>query len=366
LAEVRGRLTELLEDPAPPVRAAAAQALLPDDDGRHPRELLLAHAFIGHQPPDWKAVLSLGPAARPALEVAARSDDPVIRREAVQMLGFFDRAVVPSAARAPQGLRRLRRLSRLFRRRKNSGPKILILTPIKDAADCISSYRDGLLQLTYPHHLISIGLLESDSADTTFRDFQGLLPALRREFRRADLWKKDFGYRLPPGRPRWAEEVQFARRTVISKSRNHLLSHALDDEDWVLWLDVDVIEYPGDIVEQLLATGKDLVHPNCVKVFGGPSFDRNAWRDQGRFHLDDLRTEGALVELDAVGGTMLLVRADVHRDGLIFPPYPYGRPNSRSRPDTPELDTEGLGLMAQDMGYQCWGMPHLEIRHRNK
>ena len=63
---------------------------------------------------------------------------------------------------------------------------------------------------------------------------------------------------------------------------------------------------------------------------------------------------------------MLLVRADLHRDGLIFPPYPYGRANPRIRPDKPELETEGFGLMAQDMGYQCWGMPYLEIRHRDR
>lgn len=29
-----------------------------------------------------------------------------------------------------------------------------------------------------------------------------------------------------------------------------------------------------------------------------------------------------LVELDAIGGVMILLRADLHRDGLIFPPYP--------------------------------------------
>jgi hypothetical protein len=256
--------------------------------------------------------------------------------------------------------------SLVFRRPKKLRPKILILTPVKDAADCVLRYGELLLQLTYPHDLISIGLLESDSADATFRDFKKVLPVLGKEFRRARLWKKDFGYRMPSWLPRWTQEIQFARRTVLAKSRNHLLFHALDDEDWVLWLDVDVIEYPGDILEQLLATGKDIVHPHCVYSFGGPTFDRNAWRDHGRLHLDDLRAEGALVELDTVGGTMLLVRADLHRDGLIFPPFPYGRPNSRIRADTPELETEGLGLMAQDMGYKCWGMPNLEIRHRNR
>ncbi|HEV3334612.1 MAG TPA: hypothetical protein VG096_26675 [Bryobacteraceae bacterium] len=73
--------------------------------------------------------------------------------------------------------------------------------------------------------------------------------------------------------------------------------------------------------------------------------------------MDDLRAQGALVGLGAVGGTLLLVRADLHREGLIFPPYPYGRLNPRIRPDTPELETEGLGLMALDMGYQCWSSP---------
>jgi hypothetical protein len=61
---------------------------------------------------------------------------------------------------------------------------------------------------------------------------------------------------------------------------------------------------------------------------------------------------------------MLLVRADLHRDGLIFPATPYGIANPHVRSDHGHLETEGLGLMARDMGYRCWGMPNLEIRHR--
>ena len=127
-------------------------------------------------------------------------------------------------------------------------------------------------------------------------------------------------------------------------------------------MDVDVIEYPEDILERLLAVGKDILQPHCVVDYGGPTFDRNAWRDQARLHMDRMRDEGDLVELHAVGGTMLLVRADLHREGLIFPPWPYGKASSLSR-DRGEIETEGLGIMARDMGYRCWGMPNLEIRH---
>ena len=87
--------------------------------------------------------------------------------------------------------------------------------------------------------------------------------------------------------------------------------------------------------------------------------------EKGKVLLEDinLRSEGALVELDAVGGTVLLVRADLHRDGLVFPPVPYGRHNPRVRSGLGELETEGLGILAREMGHIPWGMPHLEVRH---
>jgi hypothetical protein len=271
--------------------------------------------------------------------------------------------------RLPRGLNPAQRRDRATA----DGDTVLILTPVKDAADGIEGYCKRLCALTYPHALISLGFLESDSADTTLQDLRRRLPIFRSTFRRVGLWKRDFGYRIPPGIPRWAEPIQMQRRTVLAKSRNHLLFHALDDEDWVLWLDVDVITYPPDIIERLLATGRDIVQPHCVLEYGGATFDRNGWRDQGRYHLDDLRDEGDLVELDAVGGTILLVRADLHRDGLVFPAFLYGLENPRIRKVRGEsdkvrgeLETEGLGIMAHDMGYRCWGMPHLEVIHRRR
>src|SRR5439155_23477252 len=167
-------------------------------------------------------------------------------------------------------------------------------------------------RLSYPQHLISLGLLDSDSVDGTFDHLQRRVADLRRRFRRVGLWKKDFNYRLPQGLHRGAGPIQIERRSVLARSRNHLLFHALDDEDWVLWLDVDVVEYPPDLIEKLLATGKHIVHPHCVLERGGKTFDTNAWRDRGKVHMDALRGQGDLVRLDAVGGTMLLVKADIH------------------------------------------------------
>ncbi len=270
--------------------------------------------------------------------------------------------------------------------------KILILTPVKDAEKILDIYFANLSKLQFPHKNISLGFLESDSRDNTYSMLKEKLPELEKDFRKVGLWKKDFGFQISKGTPRWASKIQYQRRAVLARSRNNLLFRALDDEDWVLWLDVDVIEYQADIIQHLLATGKEIVHPNCVLEYGGRSYDQNAWRDRKKYHLDDLRGEGDLVRLHSVGGTMLLVKSELHRDGLIFPPFLYGR-KSKLIPRTNfflankkdmviesgkiiqkfingeyqgEMETEGFGIMAYDMGYECWGMPNLEIRHKDE
>jgi len=247
--------------------------------------------------------------------------------------------------------------------------KVLILTPMKSASRYLDRYFENLEGLSYPAACLSLGILEGDSDDDTFAQVEGRLANVCRSFARKSLFRKDFGLRLPPGVPRYSAVYQIPRRTVLSRARNHLMFRAMRDEDWVLWLDVDVIEYPSDILQTLIGLDRDIVQPHCVTEYGGKTFDLNAWCDGGRKHMDDLRGQG-MVRLESVGGTMLLVRADRHRDGLVFPPFFYGARSRWIRDRHPlrgiaagEIETEGLGTMAKDMGLECWGLPDLEIRH---
>ncbi len=394
-------LRRLLEDSSHQVRGAAAWALMTScraeigRDGLPDVEELEAYRLIGTSVPDWESIAKLGNKAGSALRAALRGDDPVMRREAAILIEGLSRSrqLAPEAVpgdddMAPPatppghpvalgtsttvaGTRaRIARLVTRARARSHAKdnhlatPKVLILTPVKDAVDSIPTYSRLLRSLTYPHRHLSLGLLESDSRDGTFEALQQALPPLRRELARIGLWKHDFGYQIPAGLHRGNPLIQQERRRVLALSRNQLLSRALADEEWVLWLDVDVIAYPSDIIERLLATGKNIVQPHCVLDYGGPTFDQNGWRDRGHTHLDDLRGDGDIVPLDTVGGTMLLVRADLHRNGLIFPPIPYRPGHPKARRGEGELETEGLGILAADMGEICWGMPRLEILHR--
>lgn len=252
-------------------------------------------------------------------------------------------------------------------------PSILILTPVKDAERFLPRFWENLSILTYPHDRISLAFLESDSSDGTAAAIDRRLPRLRTEFARAELFKHDYGYQTPV--PRWEASQQFRRRSVLAKSRNYLLSRALKDEEWALWIDVDLASWPPDVIERLLATGEDIVVPNCLQEGTGKTFDYNTFKlkpgaeqldwslylldgillpphGYGRYYRSDLRQyEG--VEIDAVGATMLLIRADLHREGLVFPTYSHKY----------HIETEGLAVMARDMGYRCWGLPSLEIFH---
>jgi glycosyltransferase involved in cell wall biosynthesis len=249
-------------------------------------------------------------------------------------------------------------------------PRVLILTPVKGAERHLPRYVELIERLDWPREQLSVALLEGDSTDGTHAAAESLLPRLRERTRRAELFRRDFGFNIPPGVPRWAWAFQQMRRAVLARARNHLLFRALDDEDWVLWIDVDVIDYPPDVLKQLLATGYEIVVPNCVKKPGGRTFDKNNWAAEGTVTLSDRRGNGPM-RLDAVGGTMLLIRADLHRDGLVFPAFPYGVASTHIRTRHPvwgkgEIETEGLGAMAADMGIQCWGLPDLEIIHANE
>ncbi|MBN1148032.1 MAG: glycosyltransferase [Anaerolineales bacterium] len=252
-------------------------------------------------------------------------------------------------------------------------PGILILIPVKDAVHYLPGFWERLRALRYPRQRISLAFLESDSVDGTYGFIRENLPRLRDEFARVELVKRDYAYRS--SLPRWEPSEQRRRRSILARSRNYLLARALRDEDWVLWIDVDVARWPQDVIERLLAAGKQIVVPHCLGERSRETFDLNTFKLEagaekidwspyvidgilqppkglGRLYLSDLRQHD-LVEVDAVGSAMLLVKADLHREGLVFPAFPYKL----------HIESEGLACMAREMGYCCWGLPNLEIFH---
>ncbi|HXU83986.1 MAG TPA: glycosyltransferase family 2 protein, partial [Polyangia bacterium] len=252
-------------------------------------------------------------------------------------------------------------------------PRVLVLTPMKDAAAHLDRYLELLSRLDWPRDHLALGILESDSRDDTLALLGQRRPWLEARFSRMEMWKEDFGFH--PAVPRWDPSIQRQRRSILARSRNRLLAHALDPAAaWVLWLDADLADLPADLIQRLLAPGKDVTVPHVVSAGTGETFDLNTWRLRpgsppdwrphiidgllqpprglGRQYLGELGAE-PIVEVDAVGGCALLVRADLHRAGVDFPESPVEG----------LIETEGLAVLARRHGSACYGLPQLTVVH---
>ncbi|XP_064613254.1 uncharacterized protein LOC135477034 [Liolophura sinensis] len=259
--------------------------------------------------------------------------------------------------------------------------KVLVLTPVHNAADHLEHFSEILMTLTYPRPLLSLALGEDSSTDETMPAAVAIHEKLSQRFRRVSIIRLNLSGQLHGNvRTKHDEGVQYSRRTHLARARNMLLKSALSDEKWVLWIDSDVKVIPSNLVEQLLSAEKDVVVPLCVR--NDPYhhikkvYDKNTWREtetslrqqrespadklflegygpSNRIYLNSLRPEGRVVPLDGVGACSLLVRADCHREGLIFPDFIYDH----------HVETEGLAKMARDKGYGVFGMPFVEVVH---
>ena len=155
---------------------------------------------------------------------------------------------------------------------------------------------------------------------------------------------------------------------------------------WVLWLDSDIIETPPTLIQDLAAHDKPVIVPNCFQRYQNEegqgdvrAYDYNSWQDSPQalemakkmgaeeilvegYHevatyrtlmskiadVSSTRDQKKIISLDGVGGTALMVKAEVHRDGAMFPPFPFYH----------LIETEGFAKMARRLGWSCWGLPN--------
>ncbi|GAB5590557.1 hypothetical protein Unana1_05457 [Umbelopsis nana] len=266
---------------------------------------------------------------------------------------------------------------------------VLILTPLKNAEPYLPRYFELIEAMTYPKDLISMAFLVSDTTDNTIdnlKEYANSRAGSNDTYHSINIYEKDFNFVMPEG-DRHQFEVQAMRRKFMARSRNYLLTAGLkNDHVWVLWLDVDVVEYPSTVLDDLISLDVDVVVPNCLLKTDDGSFwgyDKNNWQetedsinmqkeleeevvlvegyeelDTHRIYLTDFPTHGDklhTIPLDGVGATFTLVKAQVHREGANFPAFTFQH----------EVETEGFAKMAKALGYGVFGLPAYLIYHIN-
>ncbi|KAI9759525.1 MAG: NAD(+) kinase [Chaenotheca gracillima] len=277
---------------------------------------------------------------------------------------------------------------------------VLILTPL---ARFYPGYWENLLRLSYPHELIALGFIipKTREGNAATAALQAAIAKTqsgpeKKRFASISILRQDFD---PPiasqnEAERHKLENQKARRASMSRARNSLLFTTLGPmTSWVLWLDADIIETPPSLIQDLAWHDKPIIVPNCYQRYTDATtkqaatrpYDYNSWQDSApakelanRLSNDDIIIEGyaemptwrtlmahlanangnpqEVMQLDGVGGTALLVKAEVHRDGAMFPPFPFYH----------LIETEGFAKMAKRLGWGSWGLPNYFVYHFNE
>ena len=149
--------------------------------------------------------------------------------------------------------------------------RVLILTPLRDAATFLPKYFDLLSELTYPHHLIDLAFLVGDSQDDTLAVLAAELARIQKQtdtlstpFNSALIVEKDFGIITSQTvEERHAFAAQAPRRINMARARNYLLATALKPEhSWVYWRDSDIVDSPKKIIEDFVAHDRDIIVPS--------------------------------------------------------------------------------------------------------
>ena len=269
---------------------------------------------------------------------------------------------------------------------------ILILTPL---ARFYQEYWDNVQRLSYPHHLISFGFITPKNKDGNAAT-AALQEAVQKtqtgpesnRFASVTILRQDFEVPIAQDEAtRHKLENQKARRAAMSKARNSLLFTTMGPSTaWVLWLDSDIVETPSTLIQDLASHDKPIIVPNCMQRYineeGQPDvrpYDFNTWQDSSSAQelaksmgpddiilegyaematyrtlmskvadMDQSRDQRRIMQVDGVGGTALMVKAEVHRDGAMFPPFPFYH----------LIETEGFAKMARRLGWSCWGLPN--------
>jgi mannan polymerase II complex ANP1 subunit len=132
--------------------------------------------------------------------------------------------------------------------------RILICVPLRDASPILPLFFSHMRNLTYPHELIDLAFLVSDSTDPTLQTLLHHLAILQQSnlrFNQALVFEKDFGQGVGQGfSDRHGFDAQGPRRKVMARARNWLLSTGLTaGYSWVYWRDADVKTAPATILE---------------------------------------------------------------------------------------------------------------------
>ena len=188
-------------------------------------------------------------------------------------------------------------------------------------------------------------------------------------------------YTSIPRAGRHSKAFQMVRRANIALLRNQLQSRILHDERHIIWIDSDIKYLSPNIIQTMIHHSETKFDASVITALCNtsywPDYDKNAFqgsrpppashRSADRSIADEeagakpkyvgelvASTDDELIPLDAVGGTILYIRASLIHQGLSFAPY-YVVGTRWGRDGWDGIETQSLCYTANYLtGGGCW------------
>lgn len=275
--------------------------------------------------------------------------------------------------------------------------EVLLLTPM---SRFVADYWVNINKLTYDHSLITLGFIlpRNNDGDEALKQLESAIKRKQAQsqlnFKKIVILRQDSdSLESQLEKDRHAMKIQKERRSMMALARNSLVFTTLSPaHSWVLWLDADIVETLPSLIQDLTSHNKPVLSANVYQKYTDETtkqeairpYDFNNWveSEEGLKLANGLAADEIIVEgyhematyrplmahfydekgdtntemaLDGVGGGAVLVKADVHRDGAMFPSFPFYH----------LIETEGFAKMAKRLGYEVFGLPNYLVFHAN-
>ena len=239
----------------------------------------------------------------------------------------------------PNILRGSREYKERFRK-ETDFKHVLVVTPVRKAARWLPFFRGSFERLSYPREKLSFAFAVGQASDDSY----GHVSKFKETFKNVTI-----GHVNLPGHNRFMKLTQI---------RNKIIEENLKDQEYVWSIDSDIVNFPPNILDQLIDHDVDIVAPLVLIEGTNRFYDILAFLYQGKQFTHALPycpacKRNELFEVDSVG-TCYLARSDIFKQGIKY-----------STHEGKISEQICFCQEARKKGFKIWVDPTIKVLHAN-
>lgn len=243
---------------------------------------------------------------------------------------------VIKAENLPNILRGSREYKEKFRNQTDF-KNVLVVVPVRKADRWLPAFRASFENLNWPRDKLYFAFSVAPVSDDSY----GQVSQFKKTFK--NVWMESFTL---PGHNRFG---------ILAQTRNRIIQQTLKEQEYVLSIDSDIVQFPSDMLDRLMAHDVDIVAPLVVIEEQKRFYDILAFSYQGKKFAHappycPACKENKLFEVDSVG-TCYLVKREVFDANVKYA--------------TEEDMSEQIIFCrkAREKGFKIWVDPTITVTH---